>query len=300
MADKDADAASATQAASTQLNTTHVFTFSTVNNPPLPTAASVSTISKTPPQGTTRMNGVSAKRSSAESQPMSATSSSSSNPVEQRNGNPVEGNGTSPYGTRSRNRNGHSRPNYAEDRDPDMDFEFTSNKKGSAAASQPPAHVNDIDKSGGSNTRRSSNPMSSALLQSSKILPPNVSKDTLPGMSSFPLNPEMPNVASAPAPSRKRKAPGANPTSHASTTTTQTPSAVPSRRTASGAAAVASGRAVNLMTFENCRGYLKNGKLRADDGTTISVDGQCDISLELPTFHHHTYFPMFEYLLTCV
>ena len=272
MADNDADAARATRAPSPQLNATHVFTFSTVNKPPIPHNPSISSTSKTPPQGAARVNGVSAKQSSAESQPMSATSSSSSNPIDQRNGNSVEGSGISPYGTRSRNRNGHSRPNYAEDRDPDMDFDFTTNKKGSATAFQASTHTNDVDKSTGPNSRRSSNPMSNATSQASKVLPSNASKDTLPGMSSFSLNPEVPNVAPSPAPSRKRKAPGATPTSHASSTITQASSAAPSRRTASGAAAAAA-RAANLMTFENCGGYLKNGKLRADDGTTLNVDG---------------------------
>ncbi len=27
------------------------------------------------------------------------------------------------------------------------------------------------------------------------------------------------------------------------------------------------------MTFETCQGYLKNGKLKADDGTVLAVNG---------------------------
>jgi hypothetical protein len=46
-------------------------------------------------------------------------------------------------------------------------------------------------------------------------------------------------------------------------------------RKASTAAASAGGaRESNMLTFENCQGYLKNGKLKADDGTVLAVNGR--------------------------
>ena len=273
MADKDdADPASATKAPSPQFTTTSISTFASVNKPSAPTTPSVSNPPKIPPANTPRSNGVPAKPS-AESQPMTATSSSSSHPPDQQNGNGAEGIGASPYGTRSRNRNGNSRPNYAEDRDPDMDFEYTASKKALAAALPASMHANDVDKSSGSNTRRSSNTIIAAPTAATKAVPSNASKDNLPGMSSFSVNPEMSNVVAAPALSRKRKAPGAGPVNNGPSATPQLPITAPSRRTASAAMAN-SGRAANLMTFESCRGHLKNGKLRADDGTILSIDGK--------------------------
>jgi len=32
-------------------------------------------------------------------------------------------------------------------------------------------------------------------------------------------------------------------------------------------------RETNMLSFETCQGYLKNGKLKADDGTLLALNG---------------------------
>lgn len=213
-----------------------------------------------------------------ESQPMTATSSSSSMPSEQQANSSMDTTAASPYGTRSRNRTGNPRPNYAEDREVEMEYEWSSTKRSHASSgpSMPnSAQSGDGDKPSVSNNRRSSATAHTAPSTNNKAALPSVQKDYIPGMSSFSLNPE-PNAA-PPAPSRKRKAPGNGPaTSHTSSAVTQTPAPGISRRTACVPSLKAS-RETNLMTFENCQGYLKNGKLKADDGTILAANGTWDL-----------------------
>src|SRR5436190_7287769 len=94
-----------------------------------------------------------------QSQPMTATSSSSSS-SEAPGQDTTLSNAPAPYGTRSRNRIGAPRPNYAEDHDVDTEFETTgptsrghSAKKSSSShvAASPPA---ENDKMTGVSTRR--------------------------------------------------------------------------------------------------------------------------------------------------
>lgn len=214
------------------------------------------------------------KSTNLESQPMTATSSSSSTSPDQQPNSSMDATGASPYGTRSRNRTGNPRPNYAEDREPEMEYEWSSTKRPHAGLgpSMPnSAQSGDGDKPSAPNARRSSTTAPIAPPTNNRAALLTVQKDHLPGMSSFSLNPE-PNTA-PPAPSRKRKAPGnGTTTSHTSLTLTQTPAPGISRKTA-GVPNPKASRETNLMTFENCQCYLKNGKLRADDGTVLSVNG---------------------------
>ncbi|CAD6564501.1 MAG: putative PHD type zinc finger protein with BAH domain-containing protein [Alectoria sarmentosa] len=214
---------------------------------------------------------------------MTATSSSSSIPPDQQPNISMDATGASPYGTRSRNRTGNPRPNYAEDREPEMEYEWSSTKRPHAGLgpSMPNiAQSGDGDKPSAANARRSSTTAPVAPPTNNRAALLTVQKDHLPGMSSFSLNPE-PNTA-PPAPSRKRKAPGNGTiTSHASSTVTQTPAPGISRKTA-GVQNPKASRETNLMTFENCQCYLKNGKLRADDGTVISVNDQVYLVCEPP------------------
>ena len=215
-----------------------------------------------------------AKSTNLESQPMTTTSSSSSIPSDQQPNHSMDTTGVSPYGTRSRNRTGNSRINYAEDREVEMEYEWSSTRKlhtGSGPSMPNSAQSADGDKPSVANTRRSSTTAPIVLPTNNKAPPASVQKDHLPGMSSFSVNPEPSTAASAP--SRKRKAPGNGPaTSHTSSAITQTPAPSISRRTASVPNPKAT-RETNLMTFENCQGYLKNGKLKADDGTLLAVNG---------------------------
>ena len=257
------DGASTKPISSPPPSTSQTPTFTSVNR----SSSSNALLTAKPSTDGLRHNGVSSKSALPESQPMTATSSSSSHPPEQTNGATPETNGASPYGTRSRNRTGNSRPNYAEDRDPDMDFEFSANRKPHAMT------FVDKERSSGTNTRRSSNAAIPTPPQATtKAASPSSSRDPLPGMSSFSLSGENGSEHAAPAPSRKRKAPGATPGTQPVATAPSISAAAPMRK-ATSSAAVLSSRASNLMSFALCRGYLKNGKLKADDGTILSVDG---------------------------
>ena len=232
--------------------------------------------SKSPQQNSHLPTNPATKSTNLDSQPMTTTSSSSSMPSDQQANNSMDATGASPYGTRSRNRTGNPRINYAEDREPEMEYEWSTKKPhaGSGPSIPNSAQSGNGDKPSAANTRRSSTTAPILPPTNNKAAFPAVQKDHIPGMSSFSVNPE-PNTAPS-APSRKRKAPANGaPAPHTSSTVTQNPAPVISRRTA-GVPNHKAPRETNLMTFENCQGYLKNGKLKADDGTVLAVNGTLD------------------------
>lgn len=247
--------------------------------PPSPSAStnneSTTTIpfSNSPPNFPPQPADSSLKALHLDSQPMTKTSSSSSVPS-------VTGNyiadlaGPSPYGTRSRNRTGNARPNYAEDRELDAEYEIGSGKKsqaggGSATSSQ--AQVGENDKPIGVSTRRSSTTNSGPT--ASKAVATNMSKDGIPGMSSFSLNPDL-GVTTLPATSKKRKTPGSGISQSVTLQTSGHSASHGTTRRAATAASSSSYRETNMLSFENCKGYLKNGKLKADDGTVLGINGK--------------------------
>ena len=228
--------------------------------------------SKSPQQNSHLPTHPAAKSTNLDSQPMTTTSSSSM-PSDQQANNSMDATGASPYGTRSRNRTGNPRINYAEDREPEMEYEWSSRKPhaGSGPSIPSSAQPGNGDKPSAANTRRSSTTAPIVPPTNNKAAFPAVQKDHIPGMSSFSVNPESNTAPSAP--SRKRKAPANGPPPpHASSTMAQNPAPVISRRTA-GVPNHKASRETNLMTFETCQGYLKNGKLKADDGTVLAVNG---------------------------
>lgn len=208
-----------------------------------------------------------------DSQPMTTTSSSSSSLPSANGANIMDHSGPSPYGTRSRNRTGNTRPNYAEDKELDTDYDWTSSKKArytSNLASSNHVLVDENEGLGVSTRRRSLT--TTAGSTASRAIASNPMRDLIPGMSSFSVNPES-HGASQP-PSKKRKAPGALPSSTHPTTTssTNTTSNNHSRKTG-GNALVNRHRETNMLSFETCQGYLRNGKLKADDGTSLGING---------------------------
>lgn len=204
----------------------------------------------------------------ATSQSMVTSLSSSSAPSAQHT-HAMDTNGPSPYGTRSRNRTGTSRPNYAEDRELDTEYEWSSTKKlhtslaTSAAAQMPSA---DGERLSGISTRRSSTTASTTPINKQAGI--NTPKEQIPGMSSFSLNTEI--VTSAPPQSRKRKAPGSHVTSSAANGGDQ---AANLPRKQASIATMNCMWETNMMSFEGSQAYLKDGKLVADDGTTLEVNG---------------------------
>lgn len=202
------------------------------------------------------------------SQPMTAsTSSSSSNP-------PVKDTttGVAPYGTRSRNRAGISRPNYAEDREIDMDFEaqtLANDDDRRKAARSSDAHRNTLDSSGSGGTTRRAGGSLSDLNGATQLM----SKDHIPGTSTFSANPA--GTASA-QPSKKRKA-------MAQSTPRTTNANHPAAATA-GMMTISKSNLLPqnlpsykesfMLSFEYCGAHLRHGKLVADDGTVLGINGK--------------------------
>lgn len=220
-----------------------------------------------PPQ----KNGLSEKTRALESQPMTKTTSSSSSLPSGMGTGTGDTAGPSPYGTRSRNKAGNARPNYAEDREMDVDYDCAAAKKSQASGAAVPsgqAQGGESDKSTGVSTRRSSNTAPGCT--TSKAGQASNVKDVPPGTSTVSTNAEA-NASPLPATSKKRKTPGG--TSAASQNAGPVGSHGGSRR---GPTAVSSARSreTNMLTFEDSQGYLKDGKLKADDGTILGIDGE--------------------------
>lgn len=208
-----------------------------------------------------------------ESQPMTKTSSSSSIPSGMAT-NTADNVGPSPYGTRSRNKAGNARPNYAEDREMDTEYDWAAAKKSQASGGAVPlgqAQAGDSDRSTGVNTRRSSN--TAPLSATSKAGPAGNAKDGIPGTSSFSLNSEA-IAPPLPATSKKRKAPGGGVAASAASQHSGQAASHGTSRRATTTVSSARHRETNMLTFENSQGYLKDGKLKADDGTLLGINGE--------------------------
>lgn len=216
-----------------------------------------------------------------ESHPMTASTSSSSEITVQDPANPSS-TAPAPYGTRSRNRNGGSRPNYAEDRDME-DFEATgSTFKNGSLRGPPPAAPNeelpstsDNDRSAGVSTRRThvtgnGTPTSNGINCFTAI----------PGTSTFSANPNA--VQAALLPSKKRKQPDATTTTPTNGVSVSAGSQTSTRRNGGTVASSGAVSDTNMMSFDTCQKYLKNGKLKADDGTTLGIDDHVYLICEPP------------------
>lgn len=202
------------------------------------------------------------------SQPMTAsTSSPSSNP-------PVKDTttGVAPYGTRSRNRAGISRPNYAEDREIDMDFEAQTLANDDDRRKTPrssDAHRNTLDTSGSGGTSRRAGGSLSDVNGATQLMP----KDHIPGTSTFSANPA--GTASA-QPSKKRKAMGQS--------TSRTANANHPAAATAGVMTISKSNLLPqnppsykesfMLSFECCGAHIRHGKLVADDGTVLGINGR--------------------------
>jgi hypothetical protein len=203
-----------------------------------------------------------------ESQPMTASNSTSSNPaaVDMNIGVSV------PYGTRSRNRNGTSRPNYAEDKELDLEFEAAVTGKESIGGRNKPARVDQ----GVTEVGRASNHSRNTIVESDPIgTTQSHYKEPIPGTSTFSANP----ATNASQSSKKRKAPG-QPISvlGSDTQSRSNPQNLPASQTvtrkASMAYQITGFRDSNMLSFDGCRGGLKNQRLVADDGTILQINGK--------------------------
>ena len=149
------------------------------------------------------------------------------------------------YGTRSRNRTGTARPNYAEDQD--MDFEYNASNKADSKRVLPAAEPKQAQEQ---------NSAKFIAVNNSGPAEKVTTKDIIPGTSSFST-----------VPSKKRKA------ASGAVNATSSGTATPINRVGTPSNNV-SERASNTMAFIKHKALLKNGKLVADDGTTFAVNGK--------------------------
>lgn len=233
---------------------------------PQSTSLKADTIKSSAPNGTHSRG--------AEWQPMTASNSTSSNPSTKD----APSSGTGPaviYGTRSRNRTGNSRPNYAEDKELDAEFELgpvvkeNTGRKGTRAAD--PAPMADAGQT--PTVQKPSN----GVVPDNALPAQSHYKDPIPGTSTFSANPTANGGHS-----KKRKAATQAPSHQAQLPVpAQNMSQVVNRKAGT---AVYTGNVTedsNMLSFETCQGRLKNNKLVADDGTVLAVNGRFSIALLL-------------------
>lgn len=220
-------------------------------------------LSTKPPSIDKRDEGISSE--AVQSAPMTASNSSSSEvwPVP----DPLA---AGPYSTRSRGRHGASRPNYAEDIE--MDFELTSPApsavKTATAAAAAKRHAASSLSSSPAATETEKGPAASTRkghATTNGVHASPAAKDMIPGTSSFSANAATNGAVSAV--SRKRKQPHGGASVNGSA------------KRLNAAENQQNFRLSNMMTFENSGARLmKNGKLKADDGTTLEVNGEFSFS----------------------
>ena len=185
------------------------------------------------------------------------------------------GSGTaSPYGTRSRNRTGTSRPNYAEDKDLDVEM-FDARDDGSKKAIRQAASASASE--GAAAAPRPSNGLSSRKPLPTESTPHVVPKEHTSTTNSTPAAVSTPAPSSQP--SRKRKAAtsqvSAPVAGHVQQTSSNGPTTTVQKRPAVVSHNGTGYSETNILTFENCSARPKDGKMVADDGTVLEVNGKC-------------------------
>ncbi|TGJ80044.1 hypothetical protein E0Z10_g8732 [Xylaria hypoxylon] len=219
----------------------------------------------------------------ANTQPMSKSNSAASNPSSKD-----AMAGPSPYGTRSRNR-GQTRPNYAEDRDLDVEMEDAppekkeeEPKKGMRQANAATNGTGDANKTTTSSSRKGAAADDSRATSSH-----GTSKDA---HSTAPATANATGPATSSGPSKKRKATTQATTNNVhsqASTPTPTPTTLVvtgTRRSAAQPAAHAGTgyRETNMLSFEKCGGIPKDGKMVADDGTVLEPNDHVYLVCEPP------------------
>lgn len=185
----------------------------------------------------------------------------------------TSGSTASPYGTRSRNRTGTSRINYAEDKEMEMEFEVQQKDEG-----RKPGRANDADTANPEPFRTTASARRSQVFDAAhNNASVSVQKEQIPGTSTFSAVPTP--VANGPAqPSKKRKAnPPAITQSMQNSINTQH-SAIGGQSVTRGASLILQDQSgfkdSNILTFDACEGNLTDGKMIADDGTILGVNGK--------------------------
>ncbi|KAI6093814.1 hypothetical protein F4821DRAFT_221508 [Hypoxylon rubiginosum] len=198
--------------------------------------------------------------------------------------------GPSPYGTRSRNR-GQARPNYAEDKDMDVDmYDAYAEKKDDEPKKS--SRQNGASSNGTSDAPRSTATTSrkGAAPEESKASggPHATAKDShsAAGTNSHNTTTAATNSTS----SKKRKAPSSsaanNAHSHANTPAPTSSAATASRRNGAHSTAAPQNsvgyKATNMLCFDKCGATPKDGKMIADDGTVLQANDHVYLVCEPP------------------
>ncbi|KAJ5545692.1 hypothetical protein N7494_003277 [Penicillium frequentans] len=186
---------------------------------------------------------------------------------------PASASAAAPYGTRSRGRNA-PRPNYAEDRDIEMEYEPALPKNAKRTSG---VGLNNITNGSKSDSEKASPTQSRKTLTNGTAANgnanPNVNaipKESIPGTSSFSSRPEE-NVSAL----RKRKQPASTPNSGSTGN--------PAKKIFTSAPGDHDGGYfTNMVSFEATTPYLKDGQLKADDGTTFAVNDHVYLICEPP------------------
>ena len=207
-----------------------------------------------------------AAHSAPQSQLTNATWSNSSDKANV-NGDDAAAHAAATYGTRSRNRPGRARPNYADDKDIDLEIEASgkypkASKKASATAapsSSAPEMENSTSRNG------------FAAINGGAPIPPSVHAATMNG--SYDVAPPSSSA------SKKRKQPGSNVTVATAQSTPPPPPSNPKPIPTTRAQFLGT----NCMSFSKSRAYLNSKQqLVADDGTTIAVNDHAYFICEPP------------------
>lgn len=201
----------------------------------------------------------------------------------------------SPYGTRSRNRTGQSRPNYAEDREMDVDLvEPAPTERRSAdvrkssrqLTSQSQSQDASRGQNGNTNGTTGSKKTAAAAAAAEDAAPAtsngsqkSSAKDRSSQTAAAANNSQ--GTTSTASQSKKRKAAAISSSQGSSATpasvsapTTQANGKGSRANTAAPAIQPTGYRETNLMSFDNCGARLKDGKLVSDDGVELRVDGE--------------------------
>lgn len=205
---------------------------------------------------------------SAQSEPMTRLPSTSSQVSSKGLPAPV----SSSYGTRSRNRRGGNRPNYAEDTE--MDFEM-ANQATTRPRDPSPSSSDDEPLSPVPHSLPESLPSAPAPAPSKRAVATSNGLNALNKEASIPSTSAVTAASTVPAPSRKRKAAAIASQNIASgNPSASTAAQMGSKKGGIAALPMPPSRETNMVLFENCDTTLnKDGHLVSDEGVVYAPNG---------------------------
>jgi hypothetical protein len=247
---------------------------STRNSTPATASVDISNSTQIPNDASSTLDAMQESRDEADGPPDSALASSKNS----------EENSTAPsqYGTRSRNRTGRSRPNYAEDTEMDFEMAAASNN---GTTSVPPLQgavaADSAQSLGVSGKKGSGSAQGNASWGNSGPNPKDNSPNpNISGASAVAVAKE-PNTAQPPVKRRKNAA-----NANGNQQSASAPSQTGAKRGSQVMIAASSARESNMLLFENTGAMLKNGHMEADDGQTVSINGKFEFVFPAADGHH--------------